>query len=472
MKATRITPTPTLLCSLLLSLMLGACASVEMVEPTTGADTWPPELTARLAALAPAQRAFLDSPAPLRVLPSRSKLEQLLAMKGDAELATFVADLESAVAALTFDPARDMAALPLDREATNFNNFKVLKPEALREYRRAAGPLSLQRYLVQKGGIPTFASAPVALTPEDLVAGDVDVAIAGIPQSMSSGNRDARNGPLELRMMSGIAQRDVSTLLDPMAVLNIVDYGDFAVDRMSVERSIDHVHDMVKSVADVGTVPFLVGGDRSMTYPTVRAVAASRAVPLTVVQLGAHYDAEPTAAHTLSDRDALYRLLTEGHVSGSNLIQVGLRGPRPSRESFEWLREQGVRYHTMAEVEAHGWDAVMVRVLDEAVASGNPVYVTLDVSVLDPSNLAAAGRAVPGGLTVRELAPLLRRLCAETDVAGFELMDLAPMLDFSQNSALVSNHLMNACLAGMALRKQGLSEPGYLDPLALDHGQG
>jgi arginase family enzyme len=269
-----------------------------------------------------------------------------------------------------------------------------------------------------------------------------------------------------------MAQRDVYTLLDPLAELNIVDYGDFAVDRMSVERSIDHVHDMVKSVVDVGTVPFLVGGDRSMSYPTVRAVAAARAVPLTVVALGAHYDLEPTAAHTLSDRDALYRLLMEGHVAGSDLIQVGLRGPRPSRAAFEWLRTQGVRYHTMAEVESRGWEAVMARVLDEATASGNPVYITLDVSVLDPSNLTAAGRAVPGGLTVRELAPLLRRLCAETEIAGFELMDLAPMLDFSQNSALVSNHLMNACLGGMALRKQGQRAPGWIDPLTLDHGQG
>ncbi len=466
-------PLPALLCSVALGLMLGACASVEVPEPVFEPDAWPPELTARLATLPAAQQDFLASAAPLRVLPSRAKLALLLAQKDDAELPGFVADLQAAVAALAFDPARgDMAALPLDREATNFNNFKVLKPEALRKYRRDPGPLSLQRYLVQKGGIPTFAGAPVALTPDDLVAGQVDVAIAGIPQSMSSGNRDARNGPLELRMMSGMAQRDVYTLLDPLAELNIVDYGDFAVDRMSVERSIDHVHDTVKAVADVGTVPFLVGGDRSMSYPTVRAVAASRGAPLTVVALGAHYDAEPTAAHMLSDRDALYRLLTEGHVQGGNLIQVGLRGPRPSRAAFEWLREQGVRYHTMAEVEAKGWDAVMTRVLDEAVASGNPVYITLDVSVLDPSNLTAAGRAVPGGLTVRELAPLLRRLCAETELAGFELMDLAPMLDFSQNSALVSNHLMNACLGGLALRKQGQRTPGWLDPLALDHGQG
>jgi arginase family enzyme len=464
---------PSLLCSMAMAGLLGGCATQATTPQTSSAaaTVWTPELAARLQTLSAEQRAFLASEEPLRVLPSRARLALLLETREGADLAAFVTDLQSAVAALAYDPARDQASLPLDTTATNFNGSTVLKPEALRKYRRAPGPFSLQRYVVQKGGIPTFAGAPVALTVEDLKAGQVDVAIAGIPQSMSSGNRDARNGPLELRMMHGIAQSDVHTLLDPHDVLNIVDFGDFGVDRMSVERSIDHVHNMVQSVAEVGTVPFLVGGDRSMSYPTVRGVKAARATPLTVVQLGAHYDMEPTGAHRLSDRDALYRLVTEGHVAGRDVIQVGLRGPRSSRAAFEWMREQGVRYHSMAEVEAKGWDVVMKRVLDEAKRAGNPVYVSLDVSVLDPSNLTAAGRAVPGGLTYRELAPLLRRLCAETEIAGFELMDLAPVLDFSQNSALVSNHLMNACLGGMALRKQGQTGAGWLDPLAVDHGQ-
>ncbi|HBX37405.1 MAG TPA: arginase, partial [Pseudohongiella sp.] len=103
--------------------------------------------------------------------------------------------------------------------------------------------------------------------------------------------------------------------------------------------------------------------------------------------------------------------------------------------------------------------------------SGNPVYISFDVSIFDPSAVSGIGRAVPGGLTVRELQPLLRRLCAETQIAGFELMDLAPMLDFSYVSAMNANAMLNACLTGVAMRKSGLTEENYLDPIAVDHGQ-
>ncbi|HBX37404.1 MAG TPA: hypothetical protein DEG76_09015, partial [Pseudohongiella sp.] len=53
-------------------------------------------------------------------------------------------------------------------------------------------------------------------------------------------------------------------------------------------------------------------------------------------------------------------------ISGENLIQVGLRGPQPTRDAFMWMREKGIKYHTMAEVELRGWDSVMNRVIDEA----------------------------------------------------------------------------------------------------------
>jgi agmatinase len=125
----------------------------------------------------------------------------------------------------------------------------------------------------------------------------------------------------------------------------------------------------------------------------------------------------------------------------------------------------------MAEVELRGWDEVAERVIDEAKSATDRVYISLDVSVVDPAQLRGAGRAAPGGLTIRELAPLLRRLCAETQIAGFEIMDLAPMLDLSYVSAMNANYLMNACLTGVAMRKLGLDDDNYMDPMTVDHGQ-
>jgi len=425
-----------------------------------------------LSLLSPLQIEFLDSDEPLRIIPSRLRLHAELARRTPEQIRTYVTDMMAAIAALSFDPERDQSFIPLDRESEDFNQWQVLRPAELYERSREPGPINLSRYVNQWGGFPTFGRAPVAITPADLVAGKVDVAFAGIPQSMSSGNRDARNAPNALRGVYAMIGREVQTLVDPFEVLSIVDYGNFNVDRMALARSVAHVTSMVAEIAGTGAVPFLVGGDFSVAYSSIRGVAqAAPDRPLTVVHLGAHHNAEPPRQHPNSDRDSVYNLLGDGVIRGDRLIQVGLRGPQATPKSLEWLRSRGVRYYTMAEVERSGWDAVMRRVLADAKAPGGPVYITLDVSVFDPSEVVAAGRLVPNGLMVRELTPLLRRLCAETEIAGMELMDFAPMLDTSLASATNSASMFNACLAGMAIRKLGITEENYLAPLALDPEQ-
>ncbi|HDZ08226.1 agmatinase family protein [Pseudohongiella sp.] len=453
------------LCSLL------AAAPLSSLAQQAEADI-PPQIMTRLSGLSAAQLDFLRGFQPLRVIPTREKLNQELDRRTPEQIEQFVSDMMMAVEAMAFRPGVDMAEIPLNPEASRFNSFKVVTPEILNEYLREPGPFSVHRYIHQWGGIPTFAGALVAADQADLIAGDVEVAIVGIPQSMSSGSRDARNAPEAVRSMHVLGTHDVYSMVDPLAVLNVVDYGDISVDRMSVHRGVQHVYERIMEISETGAVPFVVGGDHSLMYPTVKAVHDIDAGdPLTVVHFGANYNAEPTRAHLLSDRDAVYRLISEAVVDGSNVIQVGLRGSQATPQSFQWLREQGVKYHTMAEVERHGWDVVAERVIDEARSATDRVYISLDVSVLDPAQLTAAGRAAPGGLTVRELAPLLRRLCAETQIAGFEIMDLAPMLDLSYVSAMNANYMMNACLSGVAMRKMGLDDENYLDPLTVDHGQ-
>lgn len=445
-------------------------------DPDAG-RTLPPELREQLSELSSEQREFLLSEAPLRVVPSRIRLINELERRSPEQAERYVSDMMAAVEALAYRPDEDPESIPLNRDAPNFNNWKTLRPDELRERRRDPGPFSLSRYIHPWGGIPTFAGAPVALTLEDLAAGNVEVAFAGIPQSLSSGNRDARNAPNMIRANYGLvsygpAAGDVYTLIDPTAVLEIVDFGDFAVDRMSMTRSVDHIREMASDLAGTGVLPFFAGGDASVMYPTVRGVR--EAFPereLTVVHFSAHPNAEVPRHHPLSDRDPVYNLLEDGIIAPGNLIQVGLRGPRASAHQLSWLREQGVRYHTMAEVEDRGWEHVMERVLTQARATEQAVYISVDASVFEPSEVPAAGRAVPNGLRISQLMPLVRRLCAETPLAGFEVLDLAPMMDFGYVSALNSTAMYNACLSGLALRKAGIDDPGYLAPLAIDHGQ-
>jgi len=465
-----------LVAGLALGVVMGMASTPAVSQHYDAAENVSPILSNRLTLLTPAQREFLISDEPLMIVPSRVRLMQELERRTPEQVRQYVSDMMAAIEALRYNPETDLDAIPLNREATNFNNWQVLRPDELQETQRNPGPFSLSRYVNQWGGIPTFARAPVAVTLEDLIVGNVEVAYIGIPQSMSSGNRDARNAPAMIRgnysMVSfDPGSRDVYTMIDPAGVLNIVDFGDFNVDRMSLARSVDHVREMVTMVAETGVTPFFVGGDASIMYPTIRGMAeAAPDRPFTVVHLSAHHNAEAPRHHPLSDRDPVYNLLVDEVIEGKQLIQVGLRGPQITPRSLEWLREHGVRYHTMAEVERNGWEAVMARVIEAARQSGNPIYLSIDASVFDPTEVPAAGRSVPNGLKLNQLSPLVRRLCAETQLIGFEMLDLAPMMDFSHISALNSTAMFNACLSGMALRKLGIYEENYLAPISVDHG--
>lgn len=84
-----------------------------------------------------------------------------------------------------------------------------------------------------------------------------------------------------------------------------------------------------------------------------------------VSHFDAHYDAgDARHGHLISHAQPVRRLIDEGHILGRNFIQVGLRGSWPGPEGFEWMRENGLRYHTMAEIDRDGWTNVMQEVLD------------------------------------------------------------------------------------------------------------
>lgn len=454
--------------------MLAATLATSLALPCAPAaadSQWklPTELRERLAPLDRAQRYFITSGAAVDFVPPR-QLEHELANRDADGIRAFVDALIAVAEQMGYDPTRDMGAMPLNLKAEPFNSA-IPTPAPLRELERAPGPFSVSRYMFPESGVPTFAGAKVAIWPEDLVAGEVDVAIVGVPNDMSSGRRNAEYGPRVMRALHTIATPDVDTLVDPMAVLNVVDYGDFAIDNMSTERTVGHVTAMVAETAGTGAVPMIVGGDTSMLYPGVKGVAEVHGKgAFGLVHFSAHPDADTDAVHTVSDEQAVFLLIDEGIVRGNHLVEVGLRGPAVTEESLEWLRSKQVRYHTMAEVRHTGYDAVLERVLKEAEEGPDKLFVSIDVSVIEPTEMVAAGRVASTGLRVQEVTSAIRHLCAAHEIVGFEITDMAPMLDFSRLSAVNANAILNACLVGMAVREAGMA-PDFVHPLALDHGQ-
>jgi len=429
----------------------------------------PQELSDKVDALNEAQRSFITSGAAITVIPE-SQLKHELSTRAPESLERLLDDLMTVAKQLGYSPERDMGAAPLNLTTDEFSR-RVVTPPALREMKREPGPFSVHRYLYPKSGVPTFGGAKVAIWPGDLVAGNVDVAIVGVPSNVSSGVRDAAWAPDEMRALNTIATPDLQSLIKPFDVLSVVDYGDFAVDQMSIELSIGHITAMVAETAGTGAIPMLVGGDTSMLYPGVRGIANEHGTgSFGLLHLSAHPDSERNDAHTISDRQAVFRLLDEGIVKGSDTIQVGLRGPDVDASTLQWLRDQGVRYHTMAEIRQRGFEAVLKRVRREVDKGPDAFFVSVDVSALAPAEMIAAGRAEANGLSIEQVRTAIRHVCAAKDIVGFEITDLAPMMDLSRLSVMHANAVLNACLGGIAVRKAGL-DPDYVHPLALDHGQ-
>jgi arginase family enzyme len=377
----------------------------------------------------------------------------------------------------------EKAVIPLDTKDPAYNLWQ--KPREGLMDGREAGPINIQRFPGGPGwsGIPTFFQLPIALTPDDLRAGDVDVAIFGAYTDMGGGTRGAAWGPRAFRASpstvgwGAFSMDHMLTLVNPFEEMTIVDYGDAPIDMLSTERSMPAIREFVRQVAEVKrkdgsrVIPFIIGGDHSLMYSDVAGLADVYGKGnVGVVHFDAHYDAtKGMFGHMISHGQPVYRLIEEGHVPGKNFIQVGLRGYYPNEESFVWMREQGFRYHTMAEVEKRGWPAVMEDIISEAKDGPEYMYISFDIDVMDPAYTPGTGTPEPNGLTPRETFPLIRRLCAESNVVGFELVELLPYRVPGYETVLNSERIVRECLVGIAMRKKGISaEKAYLAPLTVD----
>lgn len=365
--------------------------------------------------------------------------------------------------------------IPLNADDESIDSWK--EPRDMSKDKREPGPVNIQRFEggPSYSGIPSFFHQPIALTPEDLRAGKVDVAIMGAPLDTGSGMRGAAYGPRSFRTADvylgwGLyTDPHMHVMVDWTKDLKVVDYGDAPIDNLSGERSMEPVRAMVREIAEAGAIPVIIGGDHSLEYPNVAGIAdVYGKEKVGVIHFDAHYDAGDFGrGHLITHGKPIRRLVEEGHILGKNYIQVGLRGYWPGADGFEWMRKHGMRYHTMVEIERDGWPAVMQRVLAEAREGTEYLYISLDIDVMDPAYTPGTGTPEPGGLTPRELFPLLRGLCSDNALVGFDLVEFNPLVDPGYTTGLNADRAVRECLTGIAMNRKDLAS-GYLSPLTED----
>jgi agmatinase len=302
-------------------------------------------------------------------------------------------------------------------------------------------------------GISTYASLPYVEDPAELAG--VDVAIVGAPfDGLTTDRPGARNGPRGIRAASIEPGRHVIAGIDPLEALRVVDYGDAPVTPHDVPASHAAIERTVAEVVEAGVIPLVLGGDHSITEPDAKAVAR-RHGPLGLVHFDTHTDtAAELYSNELSHGTPMYRVVDQGIVDPSRYVQIGLRGYWPGQEEFDWQAERGIRHLTSEDVADLGVPAVAERVAGWIGAG--PVFVTVDVDVLDPAFAPGTGTPEPGGLAPRELLRLCRLLSAALDVVGADVVEVLPTaFGTADVTALVGDRIAREILTGIALRRRG-----------------
>jgi len=283
-----------------------------------------------------------------------------------------------------------------------------------------------------------------------------DVAILGVPFDTGVSYRPgARFGPGHIRESSRLLRPYNPALgVHPFGAQQVADAGDVAVDPYHIDAAITTIEGAARSLlSPVGGgagALLTLGGDHTIALPLLRAMAAVHG-PVAVVHFDAHLDTWDTyfgAAYTHGT--PFRRASEEGILDKAGCLHVGIRGPLYSSDDLTDDTALGFQVLPATDVEQLG-----VAGMVEAVAArvgDRPVYVSVDIDVLDPAFAPGTGTPEAGGLTSRELLAVLRSF-ARLNLVGADIVEVAPAYDHAQVTGIAAAHVGYELLSALASRQ-------------------
>ena len=308
------------------------------------------------------------------------------------------------------------------------------------------------------GSVRTFGQRPLLTSPAELDEWQPDVAVVGAPFDLGTTNRPgARFGPRALRAdayQSGTYHLGLG--LEMYEWMEVVDYGDAACPNGLVDESLANIRARVHEVASRKIVPFVIGGDHTITWPSATAVADVYGYGnVGMVHFDAHADtADNCDGNLASHGTPMRRLIESGAIPGKNFIQIGLRSYWPPEETWNWMAEQGMRWHLMDEIWERGFQAVMADAVAEALDGPEYLYISVDIDSLDPAYAPATGTPEPGGIVAADLMRIIRELGYRHKVVAMDVVEVAPAYDQADVTINVAHRLFTECLAGMGAKRR------------------
>ncbi|MET7397020.1 agmatinase [Dactylosporangium sp. NPDC005572] len=305
------------------------------------------------------------------------------------------------------------------------------------------GPVDASK-IPRYAGIATFARLPRL---EEVSA--YDVAVVGVPFDTGVSYRPgARFGPAAIREASRLL-RPYNPALDvaPFAAQQVVDAGDIPANPFHIDEALTQVEQGATRLIGDGRRLVTLGGDHTIALPLLRAMHQQYG-PVALLHFDAHLDTWDTYFGEPYTHGTPFRRATEeGLLRAAHTTHVGIRGPLYSRKDLEDDERLGFGIVSSLDFQHRALPELVERIRDRV--GNHPVYVSIDIDVLDPAHAPGTGTPEAGGLTSRELLAVLRGLDG-ANIVGADVVEVAPAYDHAQLTTIAASHVTYDLISLMA----------------------
>ncbi|MGR3717259.1 MAG: agmatinase [Thermohalobaculum sp.] len=287
--------------------------------------------------------------------------------------------------------------------------------------------------------------------PAQTDATGLDACFVGVPMDIGASHRSGtRFGPRQVRAESAmIRPYNMWTKVSPFDHMQVADIGDIATNAFDLKDSVRRIEAGFDAILSNDTVPLTIGGDHTITYPILRAIAKKHG-PVGLIHVDAHADInDEMFGEKIAHGTPFRRAFDDGLLDNARVVQIGLRATGYSDDDFDWPRRQGWRVVQAEEC----WHKSLSPLMEEVRAQmgSGPVYISFDIDSLDPGIAPGTGTLEIGGLDTIQALEIIRG-AAGLDIVGCDLVEVSPPYDPSGTTALIAANLLYEmlCILPMA----------------------
>jgi len=296
--------------------------------------------------------------------------------------------------------------------------------------------------------MPRFAGAATfARLPRIDQVSDYHVAVVGIPfDSGVSYRPGARFGANAIREASRLLRPyDPANETAPFFNQQVVDAGDIGCNPFNIQEAIATIEEEISKLNSGGKQVLVLGGDHTVALPILRSLHKQYG-PVAVLHFDSHLDTWDTYfGEPCTHGTPFRRASEEGLILKGNSLHVGTRGSIYDKQDLEDDARLGFGIVSARDIPELGVKEV-VRLIRERVG-GNPLYVSIDIDVLDPAFAPGTGTPEAGGLSSRELLAILRGINT-LNIISADIVEVAPVYDHAEITSIAASHLGYEIISG------------------------